>query len=265
MNDIKLQKNPINKCLIQVNFSAIMIIEKSIPEIQDTYRKNGFPNFKEIEVSNYDLTPQNNIPTISKSKKWLFYTADEKDLIILDNTQISYQVSTYKTFLEFQKSFKIILDKFSKIVDFTNETVINRIGLRYVNSFEGLDKFKKYLKNEYQGISLSEDMKTVNTPLINTSLRCPIKINEKNFSNLSLRVYQNNNGIEVPLNIYSLQEVKQKEDTLISFLDIDQGLNFKDFLLTNLEDIYKFTKQLNEISTKLFWGAITEDAKRDWK
>jgi uncharacterized protein (TIGR04255 family) len=265
MNNKELTNNPINTCLIQIEFSSILVIEKSIDKLQDVYRKNGFPNFKEVEVSTYNITDETQLPKVTITKKWLFYTADKKDLIILDSTQISYQVSTYTNFSKFLESFKKILKNFSVIVEFSNNTLIKRIGLRYVNCFEGIENFKKYLKKEYQGINLSKSIKTKNDPLINTTIRCPLLINDEDLSNLLLRVYQNRIGRKVPLNIFSLQEITQKQDKLITFLDIDHSLNFESYSLNNLEDIYIFAKDLNNISTELFLDAITDKAKEDWK
>ena len=45
----ELKNNPINTCLIQISFSPILIIEKSINDLQEIFRKTGFPIFKEIK------------------------------------------------------------------------------------------------------------------------------------------------------------------------------------------------------------------------
>jgi len=75
MNNKELTNNPINTCLIQIEFSSILVIEKSIDKLQDVYRKNGFPNFKEVEVSTYNITDETQLPKVTITKKWLFYTA----------------------------------------------------------------------------------------------------------------------------------------------------------------------------------------------
>jgi uncharacterized protein (TIGR04255 family) len=265
MNNIELSNNPINTCLIQIKFSPLLIIEESIIKLQEAFRNEGFTEFKKVEVNNYNISEEPDIPQVSKKNKWLFYTNDEQRIIILDTTQISYQVSTYSNFTSFIKLFKNILEKFSKIIKFTNNTLINRIGLRYVNCFEGEDNFNKYLKAEYQGIKLSPEFHKIDKAIINTTYRCPLLIDDKKISNLLLRVYQNGIGVKVPLNIYSLKENIQKEKKLITFLDIDQSLLFENYSLTSLEEIYKFAKNLNDFSTKIFLDAITEEAKEDWK
>lgn len=264
----KLKKNPINTCILQIKFSPLLVIESKIAILQDEFRKTGYPNFLEIEKTSIKLNDETKETNTEKEKNWVFYNKDEKnnlEFIILNKQQLTYQVNYYSSFDTFLSKYKTILDKFSYLVDLTKGTLIERIGLRYVNSFEGIDCSQKYLKQQYQGIDLSNSITPLETLLINNSIRGAIKIGENDISNLLLRIYQNDMGIKTPMNVFSLDKNIPEPNNIITFLDIDQIIHFINLKLNDLNIIYNYTKELNDKSTKIFFDAITEDAIEAWK
>ncbi|MGD1822344.1 MAG: TIGR04255 family protein [Pleomorphochaeta sp.] len=266
--EVKLNNNPINTCILQIKYSPLLVIESKLAILQDKFRKTGYPNYLEIEKTSIKLNEENKEQNTEKEKNWVFYNKDDKnnlEFIILNNRQLTYQVNYYSSFETFLSKYKTILDIFSHLVDLTKGTLIERIGLRYVNSFEGIDSSKRNLKQQYQGIDLSHSITPLDTLLINSSIRGPIKIGENDISNLLLRIYQNDMGIKTPMNVFSLEKNIPKPNNIITFLDIDQIIHFIDLQLKDLNLIYDYTKELNNNASKIFFNAITKDAIEAFK
>ncbi len=265
MREIVLKNNPINTCIIQVSFSPILIIENNISNLQDAFRKSGFPSFRNIKETIYSIDSKTQDTATNENKKWLFHSLDEQELIIIDKSQITFQVSKYTNFVNFLEKFKNILDLFSDIIDFTNGTSIYRIGLRYANCIENVDDFKKYFKKNYHGITLPSSINIKGETLINSNISCVLNEEFEKKTNLLLKVYQNNRGVMIPMNVLAFKERKSEKSKLITFFDLDLSMTFNNFVLKNTTEILDFSTELNDRSAEIFFDSITAEGKDAWK
>lgn len=264
MKEIELKNNPINTCIIQVGFFPILIIENKISELQDAFRKSGFPSFHNIKESIYSIDSKTQDTATNENKKWLFSSVDEQEIIILDKSQITFQVARYTNFINFIDKFNSILTSFSYIIDFTNGTSIKGMGLRYANCVEKAEDFKKFFKDNYHGISLPTSIVAKGDTLINSNIACLLDEDNDKKTNLLLKVYQNNMGIMIPMNVLALKECKSTERKIITFFDLDLTMNFNNYVLKNLQEILDFATELNKISSKVFFDSITEEGRFEW-
>ncbi len=260
-----LNNNPINTCILQIDFSPILEIKNKIPRIQDELRKKGYPKYHSIQSTNVNLDEESKQPKFDKETNWVFISPTDSEQIIINKTQISYQVDKYSSFIDFLENYRQILKILSESIDLTQGTLLLKIGLRYVNCIEGENDFKKYIVKEYHGKQLSNSVNPLSNLLINNSIRGAIYLDDTTISNLLLRVYQNDLGLKTPNNIFKLKKEVPKKKSLITFLDIDQAIHFGDLKLTSLDQIFSYAQKLNDKSTQIFYESITDKAKEDWK
>lgn len=263
-----LNNNPINTCILQIDFSPILAISSNINILQDKYRILEYPRYYKIKSTNLKLDEENKEPKVDIENNWIFASSNESEKIIINQTQFSYQVDNYIPFNNLIEQYKKVLNVFSTTINLTKGTLIKKIGLRYVNCIEGKDNFEKYIKKEYQGRPFSSSIKHINNFLINNSTRAAIILdnnNNNNIANAILRIYQNDLGLKIPNNVLSLKRENPIPGTLITFIDIDLALHFRALNLNNLNQIYDYSKMLNDKSAEIFFDSITEEAKEDWQ
>ena len=255
-------KSPLKLCLLQTVFSPIVNMEKYIPEIQDCLRKEGFPLFSERILPLIDF--ESNGAKNSSCKQWIFQSSDLQELLVVDLNLIVYQVFEYEKFEIFFARYKSIIKKFFEILQFFPAGVINRIGLRYINVIRD-DNWKKYLNKSYQGIELpSNIVKDPKTAFTSSMMQSGTKLDLKSVGNIIVKIYQNNQGIDVPADIVSNTQIIPT-NKLVTFIDIDHFVQFSNTVKINFEQIQEFTEKLHRVSSIVFLDSISEEAKKTWK
>ncbi len=156
----KWKNAPVVYVIVQVRFSPILSLHTYVSEIQEHFRRNGFPAF--AQRFNFQLglsvVPPNNsesnpppIP-IERLPGYVFSNRDSSQSFILEQNGLTFLVTDYQDFNWF-------LDLFLKQLGRINEVVkpdsSERIGLRYfdaVLSREGA-KIQDYFIPEVLGLS----------------------------------------------------------------------------------------------------------------
>lgn len=124
---LKLARSPLAYVLGQVRFSPVLSMEEYVPPLQEAFRKSGYPRFREEQISELIVLPQ---PAVSHGTRWVFTSKDQRAAIVLTDTFVVFEVSTYDVFEKF-------VGEIEKIVRLVEQTVspelCERVGLRYVD------------------------------------------------------------------------------------------------------------------------------------
>lgn len=115
--------------LTQVKFSAVMALEKFIPDIQEQLRHKGFPRFVQGQMQEIMLTP-NSPPKFSVTDRYEFQDKDERVGIVLTTNSVAVQTNSYASFEQFEDIFTTALIVVNRVLRIG---LWERIGLRYVD------------------------------------------------------------------------------------------------------------------------------------
>jgi len=256
----KLNKSPLTYVLAQVRISPIEYLEKYIPQIQDSIRKE-FPVFNKVETQTVTIA-QSLPPQTSSAWQWHFKDKQSLTGVILNSNAITIHTSEYKGFNEFVKLLENILNKFNKTLDISLST---RIGLRYINVINS--NVDQFVQKELLGFRLDnhEDKFLSKIETVSQQKNRYIKIRATHIR--SNEIIKNLYNKLVPADLgtsaeqLSFKHHKEPRDEYL-LLDIDgfceQQSDFKN------KNIKKEILKLHDNVYKAFSKAITDKAKKEW-
>jgi hypothetical protein len=76
-----------------------------------------------------------------------------------------------------------------------------------------------------------------------------------------MKVYQNDRGVEIPLDLISCSEAESSGKKLITFLDIDHFVQFARPAEMTLDGLFEFVGKLHDVSLVVFNSAIRKPVK----
>lgn len=258
MNKNTETKSPLKLCLLQVVFSPVLNMGNYIPGIQDQLRKNGFPLF---ETNKTFTINQSNGQKELNQNGWIFKTLDSEELFIVYQDAVFFQVADYSGFDAFVEKFRKLINIFFAAIGFSPNGALMRIGLRYVNCFRG-PEWKERLNESYCGIVLPDlVLHKEAKPLFSSLIQTASDLGKKGVGNLVVKVYQNDRGVEIPLDLISCSEAESSGKKLITFLDIDHFVQFARPAEMTLDGLFEFVGKLHDVSLVVFNSAIRKPVK----
>lgn len=156
----KWKNAPVVYVIVQVRFSAILSLQTYVSEIQEHFRRNGFPSF--AQRFNFQLglsgLPLNSVEPaappipIERTPAYVFSNRDNSQSFVLEQNGLTLHVTDYE-------DFDWLLDLFLKPLGHINEIVkpdsSERVGLRYLDAVlprEG-SNIRDYFIPEVLGLS----------------------------------------------------------------------------------------------------------------
>lgn len=249
MNKNTETKSPLKLCLLQVVFSPVLNMVNYIPGIQDQLRKNGFPLF---ELNQVVVVNQSNGQKELNQNGWAFKTLDSKELFFVFQDSVVFQVADYSGFDAFVEKFRKLINIFFAAIGFSSNGALMRIDLRYVNCFRG-PEWKERLNESYCGIVLPDSVSHKEVqPLFSSLIQTGSDLGEKGIGNLVVKVYQNDRGVETPIDLLLGARAQDSERILITFLDIDHCVQFARPAVIDLDEILVFVEKLHDVSLNVF-------------
>jgi uncharacterized protein (TIGR04255 family) len=115
--------------LTQVRFSAVMAIEKFIPEIQEQLRHKGFPRYLRGQMHEFLVQPDSP-PKFSVTDRFEFQDKSGNTGIILTPTSVAVQTNSYSRFEDFEEVIATAIIVVNRVL---NISLVERVGLRYVD------------------------------------------------------------------------------------------------------------------------------------
>lgn len=154
----KLQKAPVYFVIAQVQFNQIMALESYAPQIQDSFRKNGYPDSEHSVVNVLNIgfgaapVQVHQSAPMTEIKQYSFYNIDRTENFVLSQDRFSFQTTQYDVFEEFSKKF---IDGLKLVHDTIQLNFVARTGLRYLDAVVPKDgeKVSKYLNEHVLGLN----------------------------------------------------------------------------------------------------------------
>jgi uncharacterized protein (TIGR04255 family) len=144
---LHLQHAPLIYVVAQVRFSAVVAIEKYLPEIQEQLRHKGLPRFMRGQVHEISIQPDGP-PKFTAAERFEFQNKDASLGIVLQANSVAIHTNQYSNYEAFDEQVKTALMSVHRIV---NISLSERIGLRYVNLIR-LGEGEKWTDYLHQGL-----------------------------------------------------------------------------------------------------------------
>lgn len=127
---LHLSKSPLIYVVTQVRFSAVMSVEKFVPDIQEKLRHRGFPRFQRSQVQELAFVLGGATPKVTFTERFEFQNKEASLGIVLTFNTLAVHTNDYKTYEDFEKSIATAIDVIHGAM---NLSIVERIGLRYVD------------------------------------------------------------------------------------------------------------------------------------
>lgn len=254
---ILLRRSPLVYVLAQIRFSAIVKIEKFIPDIQETLRHKGFPKFGQGHVSELTFEP-NSDPKLTKIDRWEFQNRDGSLGFLLTPGFLVIHTSKYSTFEEFESNIRTGLNVLN---DIAMPSLVERVGLRYVDLIQPRPEegFEVYLKSGLLGLEEKEFGSR------NSFHRYEFS-GQTDLGRLVIRWSQNADSVYLPPDLSPstlIHNVNITRGSVVGLLDLDHfTVTTSDFdpesIITNLQS-------LHDNLDRAFRAAVTPKALEIWE
>ena len=150
-----LKNPPVYLTVAQVRFNPILKLDDFLPNIQESFRQTGYPDFSRRQSIAIQLIEQEGkppVPTPVTQARFEFGTVDKTHVFILDGQSLTLQSTNYGHFETFSDRF---LDGLNIVHNAVDLAFTERIGLRYLDRVmpgEG-ETIQQYLAVEVHGLA----------------------------------------------------------------------------------------------------------------
>src|SRR5205814_5655944 len=127
-----------------------------ISGLQETFRKQGFPDFKKNVLTAFSIaSPQGSSPQLSPPQsetQYLFNDADGTSGFVLGQNFISFQATEYDVFQKFSRKLLSGIESIHRTIELA---YTERIGFRALDAVfpHGNDALGQYLQPEVMGLT----------------------------------------------------------------------------------------------------------------
>ena len=147
-------KNPPVYCtLVQVRFNAILKLGSYLADIQESFRKAGFPVFTQSDafVLHIAVQDEKTVPETRPRPQYVFGNSKRTHAFVLTEDSLALQSTDYDTFESFSSLF---LSGLSRVHQSAELNLTERIGLRYLDHVfpRAGDELEMYLATEVHGM-----------------------------------------------------------------------------------------------------------------
>jgi len=262
--DYKMQNAPVYFTIVQVRFNSILALESYAPKIQESLRKQKYPDVKRGMISTFNISPpvaeeesNPHIP-LSQTRRFMFSNMERTSGFILDEGALTFQTTKYETFKKFSEDFLKGLKVVHEVVDLS---YTDRIGMRYLDAVfprEG-EKVSEYLSESVQGIAEKLEGDVVHSFSETLAIKGAI--------NIFARVITQNGKLGFPPDIHSdmlkIEDRFRNLQGLHAILDTDGFTEQRESF--SLEKIREHLDTIHSEITKAFRATITNKALEAWE
>jgi uncharacterized protein (TIGR04255 family) len=259
----KLDKAPVYFVIAQVQFNQFLALDNYAPAVQDSFRKNGYPDIESVSVPVFDImigAPQGVAHQAPQAqiKQYTFFNIERTECFVLLNDKLSFQTTRYEIFEEFSRKFLLGVKLVHEVMGLA---LLVRTGLRYLDAVVPADgeKLSKYIDTHLLGLNekLSGDLLHSFSETV---------YRNKNVSVIS-RAMTMNGGLGVPPDLQMISlNLMERFKTVSSWhtvLDNDGSIVQRSFF-----DLGLIGTQLNQIHDEIertFKATVTSAALESWK
>lgn len=255
---LKLSRSPLIYVVAQVNISAVVVMERYVPEIQEKLRKSGFPGFVSGQLPEFVFETPGTRPVISPISRFEFLDREGRTAIVLTPKSIAVHTNQHTSFDGLQAIITMALETVHAAAKLQMH---ERIGLRYVNliELEAEEKLKDYLVPHLLGYD------ETSIGVSGSSFNFQFEGNTP-FGRLVSRHYPPQIGNMLPPDLagislnYSYRQAPSQGRA--SLLDFDHAADYKgDFVV---EEILETVESLHDGLDVLFRNSVTTFALEKW-
>jgi len=252
---LHLKRAPLIYVVAQVRFSAVVAIDKYVPEIQEKLRHKGFPRFVRGQV--HEIAFQaDGAPKFSAVERFEFQNKEASLGIVLQSNSVAVHTNSYSNYEAFEEHTKTALMAVHRVA---NISLSERIGLRYVNliRLESGEKWSDYLHQGLLGID--PDSVGVKKWVSGSQF-----LGETGVGQLAVRCSQSEQPFPPDLITSSLSYsvALANKGEIVTTLDLDHFLEqASDFKVAT---VIATLEQLHESLDKVFTTAVTSKALTKW-
>lgn len=146
-----LSKSPLVYVVTQVRFSAVVSVEKFVPDIQEKLRHLGFPRFLRSQMPEISFIMGESAPKVAFMPRFEFQNKEGSLGIVLTSNNFAIHTNGYKTYEDFEKYIATAIEVINGAMSLS---IVERIGLRYVDlvRLKENETWKHYLKEGLLGL-----------------------------------------------------------------------------------------------------------------
>jgi uncharacterized protein (TIGR04255 family) len=149
---LHLRRSPLAFVLAQVRISPVLIMEEFVPRIQERLRHNGYPWYSVAQLQEFVLGGGQALPEVKSSARWLFQAEDKRTAVVLSESFVALETTSYETFDSFTEELQGVLTVIGELAEIP---LSERIGLRYLDVIRPLqddETLDDYLARGIQGL-----------------------------------------------------------------------------------------------------------------
>jgi uncharacterized protein (TIGR04255 family) len=260
----KMAHAPVFFVIMQARFNPILALDSYAPQIQERFRKHGFPDAQRgvLATLNLNLSAavQGSAPQVpvAQTTRYTFYSVDRSSGFILDQGALSYQTTEYDTFETFSVAFRRGLQVIHEAVDLS---YTDRIGFRYLDAVfpKTNETLGDYLNSSVLGLTDKFQSNLLHS-FSETSLR-------STSVNVVARVILQDGEVGFPPDL--LPNILQVADRFRSLqgwhaiLDTDGYFEGREAF--NLDRISDHLNTVHDEISKVFHATVTPNALKVWE
>jgi uncharacterized protein (TIGR04255 family) len=251
---LHLSRTPLIYVVAQIRFSAIMAMEKYVPEIQEKLR-HQYPWFQHSKIQ--ELLFQGQSPNISFTDRFEFLQRDKRTGIVLTSNAVTLQTNKYTSFELFEQEFS---DALCAIHERVGLGLVERIGLRYIDLIRlgENERWSDFLNSNLLGL----DPTTVG---VSGWMYQSISVGKTEVGTLAFRHTRSENPVPPDLNPITLNY----EEELLRSKEIGAVLDFDHYSEATREfevkTVMNALGDLHDNIDRAFRSAVTTAALRKWE
>ncbi|MEE1658343.1 TIGR04255 family protein [Microvirga sp. CF3062] len=258
----KLSNAPVYFTIVQARFNPIMALDSYAAEIQERFRKLGYPDFEKNFLATFNLNMgapdgnQSQVP-VAHTGRYVFQNMEKTAGFFLDPGSLSYQTTEYDVFETFSQEF---FNGLKIVHDTVQLSYTDRIGFRYLDAIfpRAGESIEDYLNPWMMGLSGRIDGEIVHS-FVETVLKTAS-------AQITARSIMQNGAIGFPPDLAPGSLVVPERFTSLrgphAILDMDGSHERREAF-----DIANVKSRLLEIHgeiAKSFRATVTDSAMRVW-
>jgi uncharacterized protein (TIGR04255 family) len=152
----KLTNAPLYFAIMQARFNPTFALDSYAPQIQERFRKRGFPDAQKgvLRTLNLSAPTEGSAPQVpvADTGRYTFYNMNRTTGFILDQGALSFLTTDYDVFETFSRDFRQGLDAVHQAIELS---YTDRIGFRYLDAIfpKAEETFADYLDPSVLGLS----------------------------------------------------------------------------------------------------------------
>lgn len=221
---VPLSKQPLVLVLGQVRFSPIRRMEAYVADIQEEFRRHGFPVERSGKVQQVVFGPGGGVPVqVVEQQRWEYRTKDESWSVLIMEDAVVLQTTSYERFEVFADRLLNAVRTVFRKTEHDRLGVVERVGLRYVDVIQAGngENFRDYLRPGFHGVTGGVFEGDNDRFFAEHTAKTTVgKID----GTMLVRVIQNDEGFLLPPDLLAgapRLEVKANPGELITLVDMD--------------------------------------------